>query len=594
MISQLKKTLAILVTMCMFVQLFSSAFISREALAAASCTYYVGGSGADDGNDGLSSTTPFLTLAKAAQAINANSEGSYNIVIQGDTNEISGIIFGDGTKNYQITMITGISENGIPGSATGSAILSSVSGSAIVMRNSDYSGDLITVENNVTLTLGSTADTGNVPLIFDGGSVSRAESSICRVKEKGVLNIYQDTTLRNNNISNNNNGGGIYNEGILNMYGGEITNNTAWDGGGVDNKGTFTMYGGEIKNNSAQNDGSFYNKGGSISNNHTVGIAGGIGNYGYMEMESGSVINNSAPNSYGGGIYNANNQTLKISGGMINGNQAGEQAGGIYNGGDIYFSGGSIANNTSGFKGGGIYNFGCVTMTGGTIGQNSAYTGNAVYNDNTFNLSGDTAVISDVVFCGKPITIQSEVKQSDIKLDVSPYKDGVAVLNGSAELIAACCSDFTMINEAFSINKEGKLYYSGSPATYYVGGIGASASNTGIDPAHPLTTTSKAIELNNYGKCTVIVQENLTLSNTINVYGTVSIQSKGQHTISCTGRNTVFAVNNGSLSLGALALKHRSIILKSIQAVVCLYATECPLRILYALVVLLKIMDHLS
>jgi hypothetical protein len=71
-------------------------------------------------------------------------------------------------------------------------------------------------------------------------------------------------------------GGGIYNEGYLNLQGGDITSNNAFYGGGIYNEGVFNMNGGNITSNLARladggdqihNEGTFNRNGGYISQN---------------------------------------------------------------------------------------------------------------------------------------------------------------------------------------------------------------------------------------------------------------------------------------------------------------------------------------
>ena len=132
--------------------------------------------------------------------------------------------------------------------------------------------------------------------------------NFCSDGSGGVLNnvtatfIINDGNIADNTTSGNmatGVGGGVYNIGTLEMYGGSITGNSAYEGGGVYNTGTFGMYDGSIAGNTAtDNGGGVYN----------IDIGIGIGT---LEMYGGSITDNMAKNN-GGGVYNGG--TFKMSG----------------------------------------------------------------------------------------------------------------------------------------------------------------------------------------------------------------------------------------------------------------------------------------
>ena len=120
--------------------------------------------------------------------------------------------------------------------------------------------------------------------------------------EAGVLNLYNAEISGNKQTSAGAaNGGGVYNKGVVNMYGGKITDN-AHTNGGVGNSGTFTMYAGEITGNTA-NSGSFAE-------------GGGVYSYGTFIMRGGSITGNHA--NIPGASYNiggiSNRGTFLVSG----------------------------------------------------------------------------------------------------------------------------------------------------------------------------------------------------------------------------------------------------------------------------------------
>jgi hypothetical protein len=148
--------------------------------------------------------------------------------------------------------------------------------------------------------IGAKAMTRDPNLFFDtyydtvvvmGGGVLRIDGVIVthakgikgtgvRVGSDGTLIMY-DGKISGNNLPRaylghaawTGYGGGVHNSGIFEMYGGEITNNTAYCGGGVYNVGTFTMYDGIISDNAADYGGGVYGTvdrfGGEIYNNTT-------------------------------------------------------------------------------------------------------------------------------------------------------------------------------------------------------------------------------------------------------------------------------------------------------------------------------------
>ena len=135
----------------------------------------------------------------------------------------------------------------------------------------------------------------------------------------GVYNRGGNFTMHNGKISNNkhtytNNdattwsgdgyGGGVANSGTFEMFGGEITGNTAnKDGGGVSNHSSnFTMYDGIIVGNTAEIGGgvacirgSFTMYGGTISGNKANQTGGGVHiEYGTFNRVGGTISGNTA------------------------------------------------------------------------------------------------------------------------------------------------------------------------------------------------------------------------------------------------------------------------------------------------------------
>lgn len=231
---------------------------------------------------------------------------------------------------------------------------------------------------------------------------------------------------------------------VLNIYGGEISDNNGKNSGGaifLNNKdkkgGTVNIYGGLIANNKAQNGGVIYSScggtvnlvGGTITgNNATNGDGGVINMAGGTVTISGAKLTGNTSSRYGGAVYLYNGVTATMTGGEISGNQAASEGGAVHvygtstfnlsggkitgnssvDGGAIYLnrepsvlnmSGGVISGNTATGNGGGVYIFrtGSVcNLSGGTIEKNTANVGGGIYvnpgNNGQLKISGNPVV----------------------------------------------------------------------------------------------------------------------------------------------------------------------------------------------------------
>lgn len=231
---------------------------------------------------------------------------------------------------------------------------------------------------------------------------------------------------------------------VLNIYGGEISDNNGKNSGGAiflnnkdKNGGTVNIYGGLIANNKAQNGGVIYSScggtvnlvGGTITgNNATNGDGGVINMAGGTVTISGAKLTGNTSSRYGGAVYLYNGVTATMTGGEISGNQAASEGGAVHvygtstfnlsggkitgnssvDGGAIYLnrepsvlnmSGGVISGNTATGNGGGVYIFrtGSVcNLSGGTIEKNTANVGGGIYvnpgNNGQLKISGNPDV----------------------------------------------------------------------------------------------------------------------------------------------------------------------------------------------------------
>ena len=232
-----------------------------------------------------------------------------------------------------------------------------------------------------------------------GGEISYNSAEACqRLKADGTLGNVGGT------------GGGIYSESHVNIYGGLITENTAYEGGGVlgATNVVITMYGGTISNNTATTNaggvasfrGVLKLEGGIITGN-TANAGGGIRVQGAKVYLHGTDIVNNRGITYGGGIRlsqdirngEMNPNYLELTAGRVSNNVSGTGGGILLEGAYSQFlmTGGEISGNTGSGTGGGAYvsTNTVFNMEGGKISGNTGKTAGAlrVYKA-TANLKG--------------------------------------------------------------------------------------------------------------------------------------------------------------------------------------------------------------
>lgn len=260
--------------------------------------------------------------------------------------------------------------------------------------------------------------------------------------------------LYNGQISHNtssNNGGGVYVSGmncVFNISGGQISYNNHqanYGGGGgiyfststtnANGANSLNISGGTINNNSAFNGGGIYLykraackiTGGSITDNQATVYGGGI----YSEKEGGTaaqafiidggnITKNSA--QYGGGVYlgkyssygssSSPYDALKMNGGEISENNARYSGGGLYVSelAQCYVLGGVIKNNKAASKGGGIF-FNAPT----DINSTKLYLSNCKIINNEAGENGG-GLIADTYNAIYPIAVYNTVKIYNNKL----------------------------------------------------------------------------------------------------------------------------------------------------------------------------------
>jgi hypothetical protein len=569
-----RKMLALLMTFCMIFQMTGTIALAGDngektlfdkpeasrinimAVTGSAITYYVGGDGASNENSGTESTAPFATLAKATEVMNGAGEGEYDIIVQGNTTETQQSQIGDGEGAYDVTIRT-------------------VTGSAIIMRDSSRTGDLITVKNGANVILGDNTETNTSELIIDGGGYLGRDyvfGSLINVNEGGSLSLFPHVTLernRDDRTSYNGYGGAVHNSGAFYMYGGTIQNNYAMKGSGVYNEGSFMLYDGAITNNDVYllgggvyNDevGLFEMYGGAISDNDSGSNAGGVANDGTFKLIGGTISGNYSNSS--GGFYNTYTGIFLMSGGTITYNRSDYYSAGIVNSGSMILSGGIISNNVCPLGGAGISNYSSLEMTGGvieentadfgaavrvcegavfhmsggTIQNNTAVEGGAVYNEGEFILSGNANIPSGTdhindIHLVSPMTIGATITGFDgMALTLDNYSNAVGeqwLKETTPGLVAANYSKFISTNSRFIINNKGIVEYIALPLTYYIGGTNASDTNEGTSPDQPFATLEHAFEVGNDADSTFILQSDQEINRTVFVKGNITITTNG-------------------------------------------------------------------
>ncbi len=215
-----------------------------------------------------------------------------------------------------------------------------------------------------------TADDGD-DLAFTGGAITGGTG-----------------TLQNNGFYR---GGGIFSEGSVTMYGGNIVGNKiigVYTGGGgvavIGSTAVFNMSGGSIVGNTSAGGGGVYLEG-----------------WAEMDMSGSAFIGyNEAPASQGGGVYINDDSTVTMRGGAeISHNTAGRGGGGIYivSDGILNMQGGSITDNTSGWDGGGgVYVLATINLSGDVrITNNTEVTADGTTANNVSLGSNNTITLTD-------------------------------------------------------------------------------------------------------------------------------------------------------------------------------------------------------
>ena len=300
-------------------------------------------------------------------------------------------------------------------------------GSVLVIGTFNMHGGII-ANNNATA--GS--------MFFGGGGV--------KVWNGGVINMYGGEISHN---TANRHGGGIYLvNGTLNMSGGTISNNNANIGGGVtaDWHSTIIMSGGYVHSNTAR----------------VLGAGVNIERHAVFTMLDGEINDNhvleGAAHQGGGGVFVQNYTTFIMHGGLIHGNSA-DVAGGVrVHSGNFIMYGGTISENIARGRGADV-NFGngggvhvregvgthvsvpnveanTFVMHGGTIiGNTAALHGGGVWVGNNdisarFDMLGGTISDNTAVNGGGVFTARSANPNDQNVLEPNTYRN-ITIAAGS-------------------------------------------------------------------------------------------------------------------------------------------------------------------
>ncbi len=310
------------------------------------------------------------------------------------------------------------------------------------------------------------------------------------INRMAVFNLYAGTLTgnkaRTNSSGAGDEGGAVYMQsgndsehgGTFNMYGGEISGNSAGVGGAVrvqggssaSAAGSINIFGGRISGNTATRGGGIFASddatvtvsGGSISDNTATNTADAGGGAIYasnvtLDIKGGSISGNTGSGNNGGGVLiTGARASLNISGGTFSGNTA-KNGGGILAqaSSQVNISGGKFTGNKAESDGGAIYisTNSTLKFTGGTVSGNEAgrYGGGAclLRSENTFSGGSFSGNYSGSNGGG------AYAMGAKVKLSGTDFSDNRAEGNGGA--YAASSTNVTSDGATTSIASETEL-----------------------------------------------------------------------------------------------------------------------------------------
>lgn len=217
-------------------------------------------------------TSPYASIAAAAQASDLSEAGG-KITIAGTltgTQTISSV-----TNGVSSVTLAGYNTNAtINGNANGSALTISVAKTFTIQQLQITNGKASAGGGiNITSGSGTVVNLDSNAKVYSNKATSGGTGAGIYVASGATLNIKTDSAIYSNTAySGNINGAGVYNVGTVNMSGGSVYSNSAYQGGGIYNAGSLSMTGGEIGktsyyNSSSNAGGAIYNKGSATLNN---------------------------------------------------------------------------------------------------------------------------------------------------------------------------------------------------------------------------------------------------------------------------------------------------------------------------------------
>ena len=434
------------------------------------------------------------------------------------------------------------------------------------------------------------------------GADGTAGGGAIRMAPASVVNLYGGKITGNHTAGE---GGAFYLEGCtlsnptpaeLNMYGGEISENTADKGfggairfaGAPDDllAATFHMEGGTIRNHKSYNYGGAIHApgkatielmGGVIENNATVGGGAVSINGASTVILDGTIIRNNTAEKWGGGLYLRSGATMEMRGGEISGNSAKIGAGILLEseGTNLTLSGGKITKNAAGTAGGGGVYVGvkCVmTMEGGDICENTSKAGGA----------GISVVTSELTMNGGNICHNRAATWGAgllVSTDAKFTMNGGSVNSNYTPKVAAgiyaWCSEVVInkgsVNDNVAEDNTGGILLTGSRMTMNGGSVSGNLGNTNsgagitceqanrtVDgvkvkiPSH-LVMTGGSVSYNKTPKASAGVQLKHEGTTFVMYGGTVSHNESDRYACGVyVGKGTSFSMHGGSVCYNTL------------------------------------------
>lgn len=320
---------------------------------------------------------------------------------------------------------------------------------------------------------------------MNGGEISNNTSVCgAGVYALGTVVINDGEIIKNYSTSEEDQAGGgaicVGNGSVVTLYGGLIEGNESKYGGGIWVNGTFNLgtatkasnavisgnfanYGGGVYVFNGSTNSTFNMYGGEISDNTATGHCGGVYVRKTFNMYGGTISGNTAEDR-GGAVYVDNNATMNMSDGTISGNNAQRGSVFVITGGTFTMSGGEISDNTTLYGGGVFVNGGTFSISGGEISCNTATTNGGVYMSNgTLNVSGKPVISGNTsngkasnvyLLNGNKITVAAALT-TDAKIGVSTDSTAYPVTITSG--FGSKSGTAALAGNVFKADKEGEV-----------------------------------------------------------------------------------------------------------------------------------------